>query len=482
MRRILLSVLGIFSGFMFILAGWTPTANAAPAPVNNTEIVSDSAAGTSATSGVSTLRVGAAKVKIKFPNNFFPYTSWGPRHFTGIHDDIYVRAIMIENMGTKALLISIETGDVNDQWLPEIAKISGVPECNIFLTATHTHSAPFVSESYPEPALQDVGKSKLFADNTWDALSEALQMSIKNMQPAKVCYATGESDINVNSDYKNTGNSKTITTPYYTSQNPHGICDKTVAVMKFADMSGQPIAYFMNYSIHPFVMFRSKNKDGGMEISGDIAGYTSRYVEDRSGKNCVALFTISCSGDTMPKYIALYNVFDAQGNYTTVDANAAGWTLVDLQAMALGTEVLRVGSQMRDFTSKIAISGTTNNITVPGKKKWHGEPYALPKDYTWEDGDPVELRLGLLMIDNVAFVGLPAEVVTSIGLDIKKTLTGVGCANALCVTQCNGSVSYISDDDGYAKRTFSANASRCKPGADKLIIQEVKNMYAVIEK
>ena len=81
-------IFAIFSGILIMSAGWVSTTSfaandpgtvqIAQASAKKVQIVSDSAAGTSATSESSLLRVGAAKVKIEFPDSFFPYTVCDP--------------------------------------------------------------------------------------------------------------------------------------------------------------------------------------------------------------------------------------------------------------------------------------------------------------------------------------------------------------------------------------------------------------------
>ncbi|MBP2656146.1 MAG: Neutral/alkaline non-lysosomal ceramidase, N-terminal [Firmicutes bacterium] len=67
------------------------------------------------------LNIGSARVKINIPDNFFPYTSFRGRYYTGIHDELYVRAIMIANKTDTALFISIDNGDISDEWLSKIS-------------------------------------------------------------------------------------------------------------------------------------------------------------------------------------------------------------------------------------------------------------------------------------------------------------------------------------------------------------------------
>jgi neutral ceramidase len=431
-------------------------------------------------SAISDLSIGAAKVKIQFPDNFFPYTSFRGRFYTGVHDDLYARAILVSNKTDKALFISVDTGDLSDAWVSSISALSGVPESNIYLTATHTHEAPYINRTYYETTLKDVDKSEAFSKNAWKAVSQSVQKAMAGLQPGRMSFGAGQSFINVNRDYKYTGQQSSITSPYITDPNPHGISDKTVAVVKFEDLAGQPLAYFINYAVHGVVMYQSKVYEGGMLISGDLPGATCRYVEERSNENVVALWTLGAAADQIPQYQTLYDVFDAQGNISTIDSGTAGYTLLNLQAQALGAEVLRVAGNMKDFTSKAAVRAVTKTISVPGKKKWDENPNTLPKNYQYTDADPVKLRLGLVLINNSAFVGFPGELTTSVGLALKKALAGMGCDNAVIVTQCNGSNGYFSDDDGYAKQVFNAIASYTKAGYDKMVINTEKDMVSAL--
>ena len=57
-------------------------------------------------------RVGTAKLAIPYPEDFFPYHSWGPRRLVGVHDDLCVRVIYICDHG-ELLMVSVENGDID---------------------------------------------------------------------------------------------------------------------------------------------------------------------------------------------------------------------------------------------------------------------------------------------------------------------------------------------------------------------------------
>jgi neutral ceramidase len=436
----------------------------------------------------NSLKIGAARVKINIPDNFFPYRSFRGRLYIGVHDDLYVRCIMIGNPKTSALILSLELGDLGDidNWLEKISQVSGVPVGNILITVTHTHEAPHVSDSVNQ-AVVDVEKTRLFGECVLEATLEAIQTAKRNMRPGRIGYGTGQCDINVNRDFIYKGK-------YIQGPNPHGPSDKTVAVMKFEDLNGEVIAYFINYAVHGSVMFWLGAEDGGMLLSGDLPGETSRYIEKRHDDKVVALWCCGAAGDQIAKYAAKRLTFDSQGNIKGINARDAGYLLLRVQAESLADEVLLVAADMPRTFSKAVIKGIHKKIVVPGQKKLEDERkgvylFGAPEpvsvleeakdDFKYEDADPVEMHLSLLLINQITLVGIPGELVCSIGMLLKNTLP---YRNVVVVTQCNGSVSYISDESGYEKRTFEATASHIKRGyAEKALVNGALDMIEELE-
>jgi neutral ceramidase len=419
----------------------------------------------------NSLKIGAARVKVNIPDNFFPYMSFRRRLLIGEHDDLYARCIILGNSKTSALILSLELGDLGDidMWLKKISQATGVPVNNILITVTHTHEAPHVSDSCKQ-AVVDVEKTRLYGESVWQATLEAIQTAKGNMKPGRISYGTGQCDINVNRDHEYKGK-------YIQGPNPHGPSDKTVAVMKFEDLDGEVTAYFINYAVHGCVMFWNGPDDGGMLISGDIPGETSRYIEKRHDDKVVALWTLGAAGDQLPKYMANRATFDSQGNVKRVNVREAGYLLVQVQAESLADEVLLVAANMPRTFSKAVIKGIQKKVTVPGQKKL--ENHNQIDSFKYEDGDPVEMHFSLLLINQIALVGIPGELVCNIGMQVKRTLP---YKDVVVVTQCNGSVSYISDESGYEKRTFQATASHIKRGcAEKAIVNGAMDMFEELE-
>ena len=82
---------------------------------------------------------------------------------------------------------------------------------------------------------------------------------------------------------------------FRTGVNPDGLSDKTVSVLSFKDLDGNPVSYLYSYAVHSTMMLFSQVKDGGMLFSGDLAGAASRYIEEQTDVQ-----TITVEGQNNP--------------------------------------------------------------------------------------------------------------------------------------------------------------------------------------
>src|SRR5689334_23287341 len=92
----------------------------------------------------SGLKAGAAKLDVT------PDTSAPGGQFLGVLDPLFVRAIVIESGGRRAALVTVDAGALGAETWRHVSgraeRELGIPATQLLLTATHTHSAPFVRD------------------------------------------------------------------------------------------------------------------------------------------------------------------------------------------------------------------------------------------------------------------------------------------------------------------------------------------------
>jgi neutral ceramidase len=389
------------------------------------------------------LRVGTAKVDITPTNSAGLTNLWGTP-LTGVHDHIYARTIVIDNGETSAAIIAVDTVEITDgmPFVERIAGETGIPADHIVITGTHDHSAPMISLSNADGSHKASPAAGAFVASVGDNLVIAVKQAQNSLQPARFGVSHGAADINLNRD-------ELTPLGYIFGRNPTGFSDKTVWVIRFEDLSGQPVALLINYAVHAAVIGRRNAL-----LTGDVPGATSHFVEQFYGDKVVALWTSGAAGDQHPVIMS-----DA--------GTPSDYEAVDVLGRILGEEVVRVSDAMKPTITQARIWGAVKIVSCPGEKipgQRNGTPM---RDAKPVDTGPVSFRLGALMIDKVALTEVSAEVVSKIYQDLRRQSP---YPNTIMLTLANGRIGYVPDDASYDVWTREAVASPLKRGCGESTI------------
>jgi neutral ceramidase len=419
----------------------------------------------------SSFKAGSAKIDIT-PAQL-------PKNSEGILDRIYARAIVIDNGAARAALVSADTGMLGEQaWRTVSQRIEqelGIPSANLIMSPTHTHSAN---------------------GGTADQIFNVVKAAKEKLQPARIGYGTGVSYINIQRDIINRKTNK-----WWEGANYDGPSDKTVAVISFETLKGDPIAVYFNYACHAVI---TGNTD---MVSGDYPGETERYIEDSFDDKIVALFSAGAQGDQNPIYFQ--QTFDLRdirikdyaargqdisnamppGGQGLNKQDPAVKRLLDQQKMMiksmgqmLGEEVKRVMREMdRDrMAAGGKIFGAQKSIVIPGRDRIGQGRAAVEGQY--KDGADVVLRLSLLMLDDIAIGGGNAEIYNMIAVRFKRE-SPVGRSLFVSMANGSGNSGYVPDEASYGHQTFEVLSSRCKPGyAESAIVNGLLDLISESKK
>ena len=406
--------------------------------------------------GSSPLRAGAAKVDVT------PARGELPKNSQGILDHLYARAIVLESGGSSAAMITVDAGGVPDAiWqavTQQVEKELGIPTANVLLTATHTHSAG----------------GQRGADYA-RKIVEAVRLAKQKLAPARMGYGTGVSYINVN---RNIIDPKT--NRWWEGANYDGPSDKTVAVITFETLTGEPIAVYYNYAVHAVIAGQLD------QVSGDIPGAASRYVEDSFDNTIVAVWSTGAAGDQNPIYFQqTYDLRDirikeyAKRGVDISNAMPPGGEglnrndptvarlmnqqrqMVSSMGQFLGEEVLRVMRGIERTETTVSLYGSQTTIRCPGRERTNQGRAGF--EGTYKEGAPVDIRLALLRVGDVMIGGVNAEVFNPIAQRLKRESPYKA---TMMATLTNGAArsGYIPDDASFGKQTFEVLSSRLQPG------------------
>ena len=442
----------------------------------------------------SELMAGASRVDITPPQSAMPPSDT-------IRDHLYVRALVIKNKGGGCgVLVGMDQGgarnDMVQEALPQAAKMTGCPQQNFVLSATHTHSGATGGLSGGAPTNKDVA----------DAVVKAVTEANAHLAPARIGFGTTNVYFNVNRDAPQNN--------WMQGVNRDAPSDKTLAVLAVIGADNLPIGFYMNYAMHPIDFYLT-----GV-LSADFPGEASRYLERRYDGKTVAIFAQGASGDQNPLLVApmqklaglrtrmegrgdehygalspwevsarrLNGNADATAQYKIplkpeeIAAYKAAIDTDDRMVSAMGTiigesalDVMK--NRMPEASATAAIVGTERQITCPGRDRTDesARQGVLPP---YKDGAPVNIKVGLLRLGDIDIVRVNGEVYN----DIWRNLQGrMPSRKTMMTTLANGAANsgYIYSDAANTRLTFQVISSRLKPGcAEAGIVGAAMEMVA----
>lgn len=376
-------------------------------------------------------RAGAARLDITpAPDAALPMSGYAGRTqgHTAIRDPLFARAIVVEDAGGPAAIVSVDvigfSHAARDRIAARIEKEAGVPAGRLLLAGVHTHGAPAIG-TYGEAA----AKPAQYVAWLDDRIVEAVRTAREKLAPARAGFGAGRASVNTNRI------ARMAYGGWWLGVNPDGVSDKTVAVLRFDDSAGKPFAVFANYAVHGTVLGQQNT-----QITGDLPGAAARVVE-RDMEGVVAAWTSGAAGDQNA-------IYGPGTSFEQLDALGA----------ILGDEIVRVARGIKTLPG-IRIAAAQKTVACPGQKTAPGATRRDP-EIQFVDADPVEIRLSLLKIGDVALAGVSGEVLTLIGTRLKKEAG----PKAVMVTHCNGSSGYIPDDAAYGRVGYEIMSARMKSG------------------
>ncbi len=221
--------------------------------------------------------VGLASVDITpdFTTRLAGYNRSIPRESEGVHDRIFAKAISIEKDDCTVVILSVPAVDIEISSVKiirsETSTALNIPEQNILVHATHSHSCP-----------RSEGKYKKFLEQK---CVECIKKSFTNRFHGKVAWGrTTVSECGKNRRRLLYGGLPV---------------DPEVIVMKIEDKNGNLKAVVYNYACHCTVL----GVDNKL-ISEDWVYFANELIKQQKGSDVISVFIQGASGDINPGYSA----------------------------------------------------------------------------------------------------------------------------------------------------------------------------------
>jgi len=378
----------------------------------------------------------------------------------GIHDPIHARALVLDDGETIIALCSIEvclflTQDVSEM-RAKIAELQPtiLPE-NVFVFATHTHSAPALYE--PENWIKPPSET----------VAEAVSQAYEKRQSAKIGMGYGQlQGYSINRRFMNRP------------------IDPSVSVIRIDTDAGQPLGLLGNYGNHAVVM-----GSDNLYVSGDWPGHSSPRLEAEFGNNFVAIFGQGGAGDINPltevvrqRLNAGYTV-SAIGNTSTMygarnEINKNSWNIeeraggafieAETIAIAYNTEVMRIWRSIKTtqdislWVDRVMVDAApgddeppipdSDNIRSSRERFQH-----IRDDIT---SGKLKMEVMLIGIGDALLVGQPGETFSENAYEFRKLYQQMGFEHPVLISYANGWFSYLTPENAYAEGGYEVSVAQ----------------------
>lgn len=392
------------------------------------------------------------------------------RRLSGVKDELYAKAIVIEAGGDQLIWISVDALFVMEAETKRIRErieaYTGIPPERVMVSATHIHTGGPI---WP-------GQDEAYAEQLAQKAADAAILAWQRLRPARIGFGKGEvPGIAFNRRYRMKDGS-VRTNPGYANPDidaPEGPADPEAVVVRLDEVNGGPIAVITNFACHPDTV-------GGTEACADYPGALSVMLKRALGEPLVSLFLQGASGNvnhhdfSRPRAIA-------PDHYRRMGTILAGEVIRiretcsivgDAEQPILGAERVLLPLVYRQPTEAEMAQAQRmiQDESVAGTERTLAERVLESAQHPVRE---TEVELQAFRIGEWAAVGLPGELFSELGLALKAESP----YNGLIVnTICNGTqTGYVGTMAAFANGGYEARIrpySRVPAGTGEWFVEE----------
>ena len=393
----------------------------------------------------------------------------------GIHDDLHVRALVIESPDANVAILSASIigldQEIVDQVRDEVGQRTGLDGSRIMMAATHTHSGPTVEGEY-KPFLQE-------------RCVECLVEAWEHREPGRI----GSGSVQVEDVGRNRRRLLYGGLPV----------DPEVGIVKIESAAGQLKGLLFNYACHPTTM-----GPDNLQITEDWPGYAIGALREQLGDRAVIMFVNGAEGDINPGYSSgLSGVGAPIPIRTFAFAEKIGTRLGRAALDALGEIQTRSALPVRSVSRRIELPYRTSfPVTVEEAEQqqrkareafaqiqqnsdaplvlaheaevdqfFAGMVLDLAQKFHAEGWEPsVSVEIQAIRLGDAVLASFPGEVFVEIGLEVKQRSP---FAPALVVGLANGrSGGYLPTRETHGEKDYEVVAAKYREDAAEVLVEK----------
>lgn len=390
-------------------------------------------------------KVGFAKTNVTPPLGIGVAGYYIPRYAKGVLDELEIRTLAFSLADKKILMISLPVCLISKgkclEYAEKIEQKTGISKDNMFISATHTHNGGLIE---PTDAFEsDDNLTYWYSDFMGSRIVDSVVLALSDLAPAKMGYITGYAPERVAyiRRYK-MKDGTTLTCPPINDPNidyPIGELDQRVHILRF-DRENKKSVVLVNYGLHadtingellssdwPHWMYKTIDAalDGVESIffngaEGDV-GSTHVFPEGGDMNDTEISFDNEMKSPGMARFVGralagtVLQVYD-KVHYIDVDSIDIMKKTVSVSANVPTPEELPLAKKYKELHE----AGRDDEIPYTAMQLTTVVAEALRMCNMENNSEEIELDIIGVRIGDVAFVGIPGEPFTEIGVEIKK--------------------------------------------------------------
>jgi len=415
------------------------------------------------------------------------------RYNRGIHDDLYAKAMVVSDGRTTGALVvadnALIVAPVVERIRKEIGPRTGIPEHDILVQATHTHTAPVLEEH----GWIDFSPAYLeyFVEQTVAAVLEARGA----MQPVSFSIAEGKEDRLAFCRRFIMRDGTVATNPAKDSPDivrPEGIPDHYFAVVAAKNLSGEIVGVLVHCTNHTDTI-------GGDLVSADWPGVLCNYVTENTGAHPQAMLLNGMAGN-----VNHFDIGNLEQQSGFAEADRIGTTYGEFALKLLKTDLRPLEVSSIGF-NRIVVDLPRLKLTEQTLDEARATleraplPIELPTLHSVDltAGNDIALALfartqlrfaeenklseavevSAMRLGELLLVGLPFEAFSEIGMETKKRSP---FKHTFALGILNGAYGYLATGEAAARpggmETFPGVLRRFVPEAAVMLIDAAEQM------
>ncbi|HZQ55892.1 MAG TPA: neutral/alkaline non-lysosomal ceramidase N-terminal domain-containing protein [Bryobacteraceae bacterium] len=399
----------------------------------------------------------------------------------GVHDELFARALVLENDSTAIALVSLDVLAVASDFVEKIRRAIAVrvpiEPAAILISSTHTHAGPVTVSTFFNP---DESLDPNYMALLGDAIVAAVEAAWQTRFAARIGVGTGIIEgLGVNRRSKD---GKPV--------------DPEIGIVKVDDAHEKTRAVLMNYGCHPTVL-----GPDNLLASGDFPNPAIERVEGQLGPGNFAMYVNGAQGDISVGHSSELSAIGVITPGRTFERAAElGQRLGDavLQALPgiatttsayLRFETLTAGlpikpypdakqteNALREAERKVQTLCANGNSAEYRQAQSELLYASITHYYARETKKyangvlPIELQA--IQIDDNVFMAVPAEVFVEIGLRIKKASP----LRTFVAGVTNGYIGYLPSRKAYEAGGYEVVSAKCDANGEDRLFEGVMRL------